>query len=297
MPYLNQAAGQARGSGGLGYAGSPVNGVDEIQRVTITGSPGGGSFKLIYKGRKTGIIAYNASAATVETALEAHPYIGTGNVSCGGGALPDSFVTVTFIGALSGLNIALMTADGALLTGGTSPTVAVTTTTAGVAGTARGAAVGALLRDTETGAIYSNQGTPEKVDWGAGADLPGVTASAAELNTLDGLTASTAELNILDGVTATAAELNALDGITAGVAELNILDGVTRTAAQINAATANAQQAHIAALGSTSNLVGVDGVGDNAAPLAGTETRLDAIEAKLDATIAAIQAAAITAAS
>lgn len=35
-----------------------------------------------------------------------------------------------------------------------------------------------------------------------------VTATAAELNTLDGITSSTAELNILDGVTATASALN-----------------------------------------------------------------------------------------
>lgn len=42
--------------------------------------------------------------------------------------------------------------------------------------------------------------------------LNGLTATAAELNTLDGITATTAELNILDGVTATAAELNRVDG-------------------------------------------------------------------------------------
>ena len=62
----------------------------------------------------------------------------------------------------------------------------------------------------------------------------GITASVAELNTLDGITASTAELNILDGVTASAAELNILDGITASTAELNILDGVTASAAELN---------------------------------------------------------------
>ncbi len=55
----------------------------------------------------------------------------------------------------------------------------------------------------------------------------GVTASAAELNTLDGVTSSTAELNILDGVTASAAELNLLDGVTASTTELNFVDGVT----------------------------------------------------------------------
>lgn len=41
----------------------------------------------------------------------------------------------------------------------------------------------------------------------------------------------------------------------------------------------------------SSNLVGVDGTGSNAAPLAGTETRLDAIEAKINAILAALQAA------
>jgi hypothetical protein len=59
------------------------------------------------------------------------------------------------------------------------------------------------------------------------ANVSDLTASAAELNTLDGITASTAELNLLDGVTATTAELNLLDGVTATTAELNYVDGVT----------------------------------------------------------------------
>lgn len=54
-----------------------------------------------------------------------------------------------------------------------------------------------------------------------------VTATAAEVNTLDGLTASTAELNKLDGVTATTAEINKLDGLTPTTTELNFVDGVT----------------------------------------------------------------------
>lgn len=45
----------------------------------------------------------------------------------------------------------------------------------------------------------------------------GLTATAAEINTLDGITASTAELNILDGVTATTAEINTLDGLTSSL--------------------------------------------------------------------------------
>jgi hypothetical protein len=49
------------------------------------------------------------------------------------------------------------------------------------------------------------------------ANVSDLTASAAELNTLDGITASTAELNLLDGVTATTAELNYVDGVTSGI--------------------------------------------------------------------------------
>lgn len=49
--------------------------------------------------------------------------------------------------------------------------------------------------------------------------------------------------------------------------------------------------ATVAAMGVTANLVGVDGTGSNAAPLAGTESRLDAIEAKIDAILASLKAA------
>ncbi len=45
----------------------------------------------------------------------------------------------------------------------------------------------------------------------------GLTATAAELNTLDGITATTAELNTLDGITATVTELNHTDGVTSNI--------------------------------------------------------------------------------
>lgn len=44
-----------------------------------------------------------------------------------------------------------------------------------------------------------------------------VTATAAELNTLDGITATVAELNTLDGITATVTELNYTDGVTSNI--------------------------------------------------------------------------------
>ena len=50
-------------------------------------------------------------------------------------------------------------------------------------------------------------------------DLNGtaITATGAELNTLDGITATTAELNTLDGITATVTELNYTDGVTSNI--------------------------------------------------------------------------------
>jgi hypothetical protein len=57
----------------------------------------------------------------------------------------------------------------------------------------------------------------------------------------------------------------------------------------------NPQAAAVAAIGATANLVGVDGTGSNAAPLAETESRLDAVEAKIDAVIAALKAAGLMA--
>lgn len=105
--------------------------VSEVQRITITGTPTGGTFTVSFGGFTTTAIAYNASAATVQAALEALPSIGTGNVLCAGGALPGAFVSCTFRGALAGRNVAQMTATGSF-TGGSSPAVAITTTTAGV---------------------------------------------------------------------------------------------------------------------------------------------------------------------
>lgn len=57
--------------------------------------------------------------------------------------------------------------------------------------------------------------------------------------------------------------------------------------------TSNLTTSNVAAIGATANLVGVDGTGSNAAPLAGTESRLDVIEAKVDAVITALNLAAI----
>src|SRR5210317_801114 len=59
------------------------------------------------------------------------------------------------------------------------------------------------------------------------SEISDLTATAAELNTLDGITADVGELNTLDGITATVGELNKLDGATVTTAEVNYLDITT----------------------------------------------------------------------
>lgn len=108
--------------------------VNEVQRVTITGTPTGGTFTLTYAGQTTAPIAYNAAAAAVQSALEALSNIAPGDVTATGGPLPGSFVTLTFGGSLAGQDVAAITATGSL-TGGTAPAVSITTPTGGSAGT------------------------------------------------------------------------------------------------------------------------------------------------------------------
>jgi hypothetical protein len=111
-------------------------GTNEVQTVTITGTPTGGTYTLTFDGQTTGPIVFNATAAAVQTALEGLTNIDVGDVTAAGGPHPGTAITVTFQGQYAGTDVAQMTADDSALTGGTDPTVTVTTTTPGVAGPA-----------------------------------------------------------------------------------------------------------------------------------------------------------------
>lgn len=104
---------------------------NEVQTITITGEPDGGTFTLTWNGQTTAPIAYNAGAAAIEDALEALSNIEPGDVVVAGGALPGTPVTVTFTGNLAGQNVALMTGSAASLSGGDDPAVVVVETTPG----------------------------------------------------------------------------------------------------------------------------------------------------------------------
>jgi hypothetical protein len=126
-------AGSAGSSGGASLAWfappgtqAPVGtmGTPGSQSVALTGTPAGGTFTLSYSGATTAPIAFNATAAAVQTALAALP--GLADVTVTGGPGP----TTAWVVAFDALDKpGTLTGNAALLTGGTTPTVAVTVTT------------------------------------------------------------------------------------------------------------------------------------------------------------------------
>lgn len=106
--------------------GEPVN---EVQTVTVTGTPTGGNTVWDFEGDATDI-AYNATTTAVATALQALSTIGSGNVAVTGSAMN---YTITFQGALAGKNVSQINVTSEL-TGGTAPAVTSGTTTQGSAG-------------------------------------------------------------------------------------------------------------------------------------------------------------------
>ena len=107
---------------------------NEVQRITMTGTPTGGSFTITYDGQTTAAVAYNAAAGAVQSALEALSNIAVGDVVCTGGPFPGTAVDVEFRGAYAQTNVTTMTTTDSL-TGGTTPATAVTTVTPGAAPT------------------------------------------------------------------------------------------------------------------------------------------------------------------
>lgn len=104
---------------------------NEVQSITTTGTPTGGTFTLSFKGYTTPALPFDATASAISTALQALSSIGTTGVATSGGPLPGA-VAVTFQNQLGFQAVPLITGNASGLTGGTSPTVAVARTTPGV---------------------------------------------------------------------------------------------------------------------------------------------------------------------
>jgi hypothetical protein len=118
------------------YAGTNIvsdgPAANEVQTVTMGGTVTGGDFTLTFQGQTTAAIAYNATAAAVQAALEGLAVAEPGDFTVTGGPLPGTAVTVEFQGRFAGKNVEQMTATNNLT--GTSPTVTVGTTTEGGTG-------------------------------------------------------------------------------------------------------------------------------------------------------------------
>lgn len=152
-------------------AGAPVGGTDEVQTLTIGGTPTGGTFKLAFEGYTSAAITWSSTNATllanINTALRALPSLGASEITAAAGSLTAGIgtVTLTFGGnrgkqAISSL---ISVADNSLT--GTAPTLAVAETTPGVDATGRGAAPGAQLVDTTNKKAYINTGTALAPTW------------------------------------------------------------------------------------------------------------------------------------
>jgi RHS repeat-associated protein len=102
---------------------------DAVQQATLTGSPTGGTYTLSFGGQTTAAIAYNAAASAVQSALQNLSTIGTNNALVSGPA--GGPWQVRFAGTLAETPEAEMTGNGSGLTGGTSPSVAMGTTSQG----------------------------------------------------------------------------------------------------------------------------------------------------------------------
>lgn len=103
--------------------------VSEVQTVTISGTPTGGTYRLQFGADSTAPIAVDATSAEVQSALVALGAVGPGNVTVSGSA--GGPFTVTFVGAYAGVNVPTLVPVDLDLEGGTSPDVAVATTTQG----------------------------------------------------------------------------------------------------------------------------------------------------------------------
>jgi hypothetical protein len=165
MPIIEGAIGAP-----LQYAGAPVAGTNEVQTLTIGGTPTGGTFRLTFDGYTTSAITWSAVNATllaaINAALDALANVGASGIVATAGTLTAGIGTIllTFSGGnLAKRAVSLMTASSSLT--GTAPTLAIAETTPGVDATALGATKGSLLVDTTNGILYINTGTGVSPTW------------------------------------------------------------------------------------------------------------------------------------
>jgi len=92
---------------------------DEEETITESGAVTAGTFTITYSAQTTATIDFDATAAELQTALEALSNLAPGDVVVSGGPIYLAPVTIIFQGTLAGTNVTPITVDSSLLTGGT----------------------------------------------------------------------------------------------------------------------------------------------------------------------------------
>lgn len=176
-----------------GLSSAPVDGTNQVETLTITGAPTGGTFRLRLYGDITVPVAYNANAGEVQTALHALPSIGDLGVTVTGDALPNGTQTITFRNQLGRQKLPGLEIASNDLTGGTNPTPVLTVTTEGVDSYPFRPPSGAIACFPD-GISYINVGSPEEPHWSLVAALnyfAGTLSDSFQWTVVNGAAANT----------------------------------------------------------------------------------------------------------
>jgi hypothetical protein len=102
-------------------------GTAEVQTLAASGATAG-TFTLTFNGQTTSALAFSATAAQVQTALQALTTVGNGGITATGGPAQTTNIVLTFAGTLLGTgNQPLIVLDKSGLTGGGAAAVSETT--------------------------------------------------------------------------------------------------------------------------------------------------------------------------
>lgn len=104
------------------------SGVNEVQRLSFTGTPTSGNFVLDFNGELTIPLQFNDTSGTIELALEALTGIGDVSVS---GSVGATGLDITFLGGLSSSNVVQITVNSNTLSDGSAINISPSTTTQG----------------------------------------------------------------------------------------------------------------------------------------------------------------------
>ena len=171
-------------------SGPPNNGTNSVQTLTFDSNITGGSFALSFGIRTTISIEWQSNndvqlIADIQSALNNLTNVGPTGVVVTVGTLSGGHGVANVI--FNGPLVAKLAVPTLIVStnnlAGTTHTLTVGTTTAGVTADGRSGINGSLLTDTTTGTIYRNAGTTPDVNWVISRTVPTVTPTPTTTST------------------------------------------------------------------------------------------------------------------